>query len=110
MSNRAELINQLAASMGAGKVGTSVGDGTTKSRYNAKTGTLYCKEHNVSQNVANQAMTYFMGMKEKYSRNTSLQAQQMVQIYQCAIDAIRMSQDPNVKAALKAVKAKKSVG
>ena len=108
MSNRAELINQLAASMGAGKVGASVGTGASKSRYNAKTGTLYCKEHDVPQNVANQALTYFIGMKEKYGRNNSLQAQQMVQMYQCAIDAIRMTQDPNVKAALKALNSKKT--
>ena len=108
MSNRAELISQLAASMGAGKVGTSVGNGTSKSRYNAKTGTLYCKEHDISQNVSNQALTYFAGMKEKYSRNNSLQAQQLVQIYQCAIDSIKMTQDTNVKAALKALEPKKA--
>ncbi len=108
MSNRAELISQLAASMGAGTAGSKVSTNTTKSRYNSKTGTLYCKEHNIPQSAANQALTYFMGMKEKYSRTNTLQGQQMVQIYQCAIDAIKMTQDPNVKAALKALEPKKA--
>lgn len=111
MSNRAELISQLAASMGAGKAGNRTSTNTTgasKSRYNAKTGTLYCKQYNVSQSTANQSLAYFIGMKEKYSRNNSLQAQQLIQIYQCAIDAIKMTQDPNVKAALKALEPKKA--
>ena len=100
MSNRADLISQLAASMGAG---SNVNASSTKSRFNSKTGTLYCKEVDDSKYIADQAIKHFIGVQDKYRRNNAVQSQQMVEIYQCAIDAIKMVQNPNIQAAIKAM-------
>ncbi|WP_081647870.1 hypothetical protein [Butyrivibrio sp. VCB2006] len=96
--NRADLINQLAASMGAGEYAPTKYE---NSRFNAETGTLYCNGNKVSKSVAEQAINHFTQMKNRCKAN-DLQTKQMAAIYQCAIDAIKTMQDPAVKSLLQA--------
>nr|WP_297708787.1 hypothetical protein [uncultured Butyrivibrio sp.] len=97
-TNRADLINQLAASMGAGAYASTK---YQDSRFDADTGTLYCNGVRISQSVAEQAIKHFTLLKNK-CENDSPEAQQMIKIYQCAIESIKMMQNPKVKAVIRA--------
>ena len=98
MLDRADLINQLAVSMGANKL---VQDKPQVSRYDAKTGTLYCNGMQIDASVADQALKYFEAIKQKCARKSDPASMQLIKIYECAIQSIKMMQNPQVKAVLK---------
>ena len=53
MADRSDLINQLAASMGAGQFASTSYE---ESRFDAETGTLYCNGMAISKSVAEKAI------------------------------------------------------
>ena len=93
MSDRTDLINALAASMGAGKFGATKYE---ESRFDPETGTLYCNGMVISSSVADQAIKYFNTIRKKCDLNEP-SSRQMAMIYQCAIEAIKVMQNPKVK-------------
>ena len=97
MLDRADLINQLAASMGAGQRVTTKQE---ESRYDAKTGTLYCNGMQLNASIADQAIRHFELAASKCDKNDA-SSRQMAMIYECAIQSIKMMQNPQVKALLK---------
>lgn len=97
MLDRADLINQLAVSMGAGKL---VQEKTQASRYDAKTGTLYCNGMQINASVAVKSIEYFEAIKQKCARKSDPASMQLVKIYECAIQSIKMMQNPKVRALL----------
>ncbi len=96
MADRSDLIHQLAASMGAGTNASS----PATSRFDHSTGTLYCDGMTISASVADQAIKHFSAEKSKCNLHDPA-SRQMALIYQCAIEAIHMVQNPKVKAFLK---------
>ncbi|SFQ29130.1 hypothetical protein SAMN04487928_1308 [Butyrivibrio proteoclasticus] len=97
MAGREELINQLAASMGAGQFAkTSYED----SRFDADTGTLYCKGMAITKSTAEKALQHFELLEKKCDVSDPNQ-RQMAMIYRCAIESIKMMQNPRVKAVIK---------
>ena len=98
MLDRADLINQLAVSMGAGRV---IRESAQASRYDSKTGTLYCNGIQIDASVADQALKYFEAIKQKCFLKSDPASMQLVKIYECAIQSIKMMQNPQVKAVLK---------
>ncbi|WP_026495543.1 hypothetical protein [Butyrivibrio sp. WCD3002] len=97
MTDRTDLINQLAASMGAGKFGATKYE---ESRFDPDTGTLYCNGMVISASVADQAIKYFTNIKKKCDLNEP-SSRQMAMIYQCAIEAIKVMQNPKVREFIK---------
>ena len=97
MADRADLINQLAASMGAGHY---VQTRYEESRFDSDTGTLYCNGMSITSSTAHQAIKHFENMYNKCDM-TDPSSRQMGLIYQCAIQSIKMMQDPKVIALLK---------
>ena len=94
--NREALINQLAASMGAG------GCARTKyeeSRFDADTGTLYCDGMVISKSVADKAIQYFSMLEKKCNKEDASQ-RAMAMIYRCAVESIKMMQDADVRMFL----------
>ena len=103
MATRADLINQLAASMGAGELSPTK---FVDKRYNSETGTLYCNGK-ITKSVADVALKHFQIMRNRCKAST-LETRQMADIYECAIEAIKIMQDPDVKAFLDARDANKA--
>jgi Fe-S-cluster-containing hydrogenase component 2 len=97
MADRSDLINQLAASMGAGQFAQTSYE---ESRYDPDTGTLYCNGMVISSSVADQAIKHFQTIMKKCDMNDP-NSRQMAMIYQCAIEAIKVMQNPKVKEFLK---------
>ncbi len=97
MLDRADLINQLAASMGADQ---RVVTRQEQSRYNSKTGTLYCNGMQINASIADQAIKHFELEASKCDKNDN-SSRQMAMIYECAIQSIKMMQNPKVKSLLK---------
>lgn len=58
---RTDLINQLAASMGAGDYAKTRFE---ESRYDAETGTLYCDGYVISKSVIEEAIQHFNLMQK----------------------------------------------
>ena len=98
MNERADLINQLAASMGAGSFAQTAYE---ESRYDSETGTLYCNGMVISRSVADKAIQHFERLEKKCDTNDSAQ-RQMAMIYRCAIESIKMMQNPRVMATVQA--------
>ncbi len=98
MADRSDLIHQLAASMGAER--PAISKSQYESRFDHSTGTLYCDGMTISASVADQAIKYFTAEKSKCSLHDPA-SKQMAMIYQCAIEAIQVAQNPKVKAFLK---------
>ena len=98
MADREDLINALAASMGAGQFGATKYE---ESRFDPETGTLYCNGMVISSSVAEQAIKYFNTIKKKCDMNEP-SSRQMAMIYQCAIEAIKVMQNPKVREFMKA--------
>ena len=86
MAGREELINQLAAKMGAGDFAQTK---YTDSRYDSQTGTLYCDGIMITKPVIEKAEQYFKGLKTKCSY-TDPASREMAMIYQVAIEGIKM--------------------
>ena len=93
MADRSDLINQLAASMGGGQFAkTSV----EESRFDAKTGTLYCNGMVISKSIAEKAIQHFEVLEKKCDVNDSTQ-REMAMIYRCASESIKLMQNPKIK-------------
>ncbi|MCR5670879.1 MAG: hypothetical protein K6G10_07740 [Butyrivibrio sp.] len=86
MADRGELINQLAASLGAGDFAQTK---YTDSRYDAQTGTLYCDGIMITKPVIEKAEAYFSSLKNKCSY-TDPASREMAMVYQVAIEGIKM--------------------
>ena len=93
---REDLINQLAASMGAGDFAKTRYE---ESRFDAETGTLYCNGMAISKTTAEKAVQHFEMLSKKLDVNDSAQ-RQMAMIYKCAVEAIKMIQEPDVMVFL----------
>ena len=96
MADRSDLINQLAASMGAGQFAQTKYE---ESRFDSETGTLYCNVMTITSSVADQAIKHFEMVYRKCDLNEPA-SRQMAMIYQCAIEAIKVMKNPKVKAFL----------
>lgn len=96
VADRSELINQLAVSMGVADYTSTNYKG---SRYDAKTGTLFCNGMAISSSVADMAVKHFSLMERKCDMQDSA-ARQMAMIYRCAIESIKMMQNPKIKEML----------
>jgi len=94
--NRADLISQLAASMGAGQYAQTSYE---ESRYDSETGTLYCNGMAITKSTAEKAVQHFEMLEKKCDVQDSGQ-RQMAMIYRCAVESIKMMQDPEIKAIL----------
>ena len=97
MADRADLINQLAASMGAGQFAQTSYE---QSKFDSDTGTFYSNGVMISESVADQALKHFEMLKNKCNLNEP-SSHQMAMIYQCAIEAIKVMKNPMVKNLMK---------
>ncbi len=86
MADRIDLINQLAAKMGAGDFAQTK---YTESRYDPQTGTLYCDGIMITKPVIEKAEQYFKNLKAKCSYQDPA-SREMAMIYQVAIEGINM--------------------
>ena len=93
---RADLINQLAASMGAGQFASTTFEG---SKYNPDTGTWWCNGMAITKSTADNAIQYFEMMEKKCGQEEA--GRQMAMIYRCALESIKMMQNPKVINFLK---------
>lgn len=97
MADRSDLINQLAASMGAGQFAAK---SLEESRFDADTGTLYCNGMVISKSIAEKAVQHFEMLEKKCDASNSSQ-REMAMIYRCAVEAIKLMQNPKIKSILK---------
>lgn len=86
MADREDLINQLAAKMGAGDFASTKYE---ESRYDSSTGTLYCDGIMIASTVIDKAETHFKALKSKCSY-ADPSSREMAMIYQVAIEGIKM--------------------
>ena len=89
MAQREDLINQLAASMGAGDFARTKYE---ESRFDPETGTLYCDGMMVSKSSIDEALIFFKQMYAKCKQNNDAPSQKMAIIYKIAIEAITQMQ------------------
>lgn len=97
MADRSDLINQLAASMGAGQFASTSYE---ESRFDAETGTLYCNGMVISKSVAEKAIQHFETLEKKCDTSDSAQ-REMAMVYRCAVESIKMMQNPKILNFLK---------
>ena len=83
--SRSDLINQLAASMGAGDYAKTRFE---ESRYDPETGTLYCDGYVISKSVIDEAIHHFKLMQGKCDMNDPA-SRHMALIYKTAIEGIK---------------------
>ena len=86
MGQREDIINQLAASMGAGDFARTKFEG---SRYDSSTGTLYCEGYVISKSVIDEAISHFTMLRSKCDISDP-DSRKMAMIYQAAIEALKM--------------------
>ncbi len=86
MAGREDLINQLAASMGAGDFARTKYEG---SRYDPSTGTLYCDGYVISNSVISEAIAHFTMLRSKCDISDP-DSRKMAMIYQAALEALKM--------------------
>lgn len=96
MIDRENLINALAASMGVAKLDDS---DYAVSRYDIKTGTLYCNGMAISKTIAERAIKYFESVERKCNSD-SHEGRELKMIYRCAIEAMKMMQTEKIKKLL----------
>ena len=95
MADREDLINQLAASMGAGDFAATRYE---ESRFDPETGTLYCDGIMVSKSAIDEALAFYRQMYAKCKYNTDNASQKMAITYKIAIEAItKMQQQKDAK-------------
>ena len=104
MADRGDLINQLAASMGAGDFGRP---GLEESRYDHETGTFFCNGMVISKSIAEKAVQRFEILEKKLDASDANQ-REMAMCYRCAIESIKMMQDPRIKAVMKEIKSEEA--
>ncbi len=92
MADRGDLINQLAASMGAGSFAATSYE---ESRFDVDTGTLYCNGMVISKSISDKAIQHFEMLEKKCDVTDSAQ-RQMAMIYRCAAESIKMCKNPRV--------------
>ena len=97
MADRSDLINLLAASMGAGDFAQTKYE---ESRYDPETGTLYCKGMAISGSVAEKAIKHFEVLEKKCDLDDP-NSRQMAMIYRCASESIKMMQNPRVMETIR---------
>ncbi|MBR1441586.1 MAG: hypothetical protein IJ589_10235 [Lachnospiraceae bacterium] len=85
MANRADLINQLAASMGAGDYASTR---LEESRYDVETGTLYCNGYIISRSILDEAVSHFQGLQAKCDIKDPA-GRKMAMVYEAAIEGIK---------------------
>lgn len=85
MAQREDLINQLAASMGAGNYAQTKYE---ESRYDPDTGTLYCNGQIITKNTIDLAEGHFKTMQAKCDLKTP-EGRQMAAIYQVGLEGIK---------------------
>ena len=83
--SRTDLINQLAASMGAGDYAKTRFE---ESRYDPETGILYCDGYVISKSVIDEAIQHFKLMQGKCDMNDPA-SRHMALIYKTAIEGIK---------------------
>ncbi|WP_026653596.1 hypothetical protein [Butyrivibrio proteoclasticus] len=83
--NRSDIINQLAASMGAGDYANTRYEG---SRYDKTTGTLYCDGMILSKSAIDEALSWFKMMHSKCLTINDAASNKMATTYKIAIEAI----------------------
>ena len=96
MQQREDLINQLAASMGAGDFARTKYE---NSRFDSSTGTLYCDGYIITKSVLDEAVAHFTGLRSKCDIKNP-DSRKMAMIYQAAIEAIKMMQESKDEAHL----------
>ncbi len=93
MAGREDLINQLAASMGAGDFARTKYE---DSRYDSETGTLYCDGIAIAKPTIDKAEQYFKQLKNKCSYNDP-SSREMAMIYQLALEGIKKIRESGVE-------------
>lgn len=91
--SRSDLINQLAASMGAGDYAKTRFE---ESRYDPETGTLYCDGYVISKSVIDEALQHFNMMQHKCNMNDPA-SRHMAMIYKTAIEGIKKLRENDKK-------------
>ena len=86
MADKMDLINQLAASMGAGDFAKTKYE---DSKYDPETGTLYCDGIMITKPVIEKAEQHFKALKSKCSYNDPA-SREMAMIYQVALEGIKI--------------------
>ena len=84
--DRADTINSLALAMGVST------EKEHESRYDSKTGTLYCNGRTINSDVITNAITYFENMKSKCERSGIDNIQTVISYYDAAATALRALQ------------------
>ena len=101
MDNRDELIKQLSVSMGVGKFAET--NPSEKSYFDTETGTLYCDGIAISKSTAEKAIHHFEVLEKRCNMQDAAQ-REMAIIYKCAIESIKMMQNPEIKNFLRETK------
>ena len=86
MADKLDLLNQLAASMGAGDFAKTKYE---DSKYDPETGTLYCDGIMITKPVIEKAEQQFKALKSKCSYNDPA-SREMAMIYQVALEGIKI--------------------
>lgn len=97
MDNRDALISQLAESVGLHNPVNTRYEG---SYYDASTGTLYCKGMALSKPLAEMAIKHFEILENRYDMSDP-ESRDIAMMYRCAIEAIKMMQDPDIISLMK---------
>ena len=92
--NRKDLINQLAASMGAGDYAKTRFE---ESRFDPESGTLYCDGYVISKSVIDEAIQHFKLMQSKCDMNDPA-SRHMALIYKTALEGIKKLRESEKKS------------
>ena len=91
--SRSDLINQLAASMGAGDYAKTRFE---ESRYDPETGNLYCDGYVISKSVIDEAIQHFKLMQSKCDMSDPA-SRHMALIYKTALEGIKKLREADKK-------------
>ena len=86
--DRADMINSLALAMGV-----NTNTGFKKTKYDTKTGTIYCNGETISDNTITNAITYFENMQAKCNRSDVREFKTVSTYYAAAIEALKFFQE-----------------
>lgn len=89
--DRSDLINGLAAAMGAGNFSATK---YVENKYDKGTGTFYCNGHIISATTIQKASDFFENNMNRCNRSTS-EGNEMYLIYETAVEAIKMMRQTN---------------
>ena len=97
MSNREQIINSLSLLVG---IDTSKRYRIGDSYYDPSTGTLYCHGMAINKSTAELAIAHFEKMEARCDSSDPA-SRDLILIYRCAIEAIKMMKDPDAMEALR---------